>query len=107
MLSESNPRLTRASERLCWPLVFARSLLMQSLPKSIRSGAVATVYAVAISVFGGSGQFVVAWLLDVTQDPLAPAYLWLGAAAIGLTAMLLVKESAPLKLRQSDPKAGT
>jgi len=80
--------------------------LTESLPKSIRSGAVATVYAVAISVFGGSTQFVVAWLLDVTQDPLAPAYLWLGAAAIGLVAMLLVKESAPLKQRQGNPTAG-
>jgi MHS family citrate/tricarballylate:H+ symporter-like MFS transporter len=62
---------------------------------SIRSGVVATVCAVAISVFGGSTQFVVAWLLDVTDDPLAPAYLWLGAASVGLVAMLMVKESAP------------
>jgi len=69
--------------------------ITESLPKSIRSGAVATVYAFAISIFGGSTQFVVAWLLSVTGDPLAPAYLWLGAATAALAAMLLVRESSP------------
>lgn len=71
--------------------------ITETLPKIIRSGAVATVYAVAISVFGGSTQFVITWLISITGNPLAPAYLWSGAAAIGLAAMLLVKESAPAR----------
>jgi len=71
--------------------------ITESLPKSIRSGAVAVVYAVAISVFGGSTQFVITWLLSVTDNRLAPAYLWLGAAVIGLAAMLLIKESSPAR----------
>ncbi len=71
--------------------------ITETLPKSIRSGAVATIYAVAISIFGGSTQFVIAWLIEVTGDPLAPAYFWSGAAAIGLAAMLMVQESAPVK----------
>lgn len=71
--------------------------LTESLPRSIRSGAVAMVYAFAISIFGGSTQFTITWLLDVTKNPLAPAYYWTGALVIGLTAMALVKESAPVK----------
>jgi MFS family permease len=69
----------------------------ESLPKSIRSGAVATVYAAAISVFGGSTQFIVTWLISFTGDSLAPAYYWLGAAAVGLIAMIFAEESAPAR----------
>jgi MFS family permease len=69
----------------------------ESLPKSIRSGAVATVYALAISIFGGSTQFIITWLIDFTGDPLAPAYFWSGATAVGLTAMIFAEESAPAK----------
>src|SRR5262245_36282487 len=71
--------------------------ITESLPKSIRSGAVATIYAFAISIFGGSTQFVIAWLIGFTNNPLAPAYYWSVAAAIGLIAMVLIKESAPVK----------
>jgi MFS family permease len=71
--------------------------LTESLPKSIRSGAVATIYAFAISIFGGTTQFTITWLLDVTKNPLAPAYYWTGSLVIGLIAMALVTESAPVK----------
>jgi MFS family permease len=73
-------------------------IITESLPAAIRSGAVATIYAFAISVFGGSTQFTIAWLIDLTKSPLAPAYYWTGAAALGLIAMLLVKETAPVKV---------
>jgi MFS family permease len=45
----------------------------ESLPARVRSGGLAMIYAVAISVFGGSTQFVVAWLTRVTGSTLAPA----------------------------------
>jgi len=72
--------------------------LTETLPRAVRSGAVATVYAFAISVFGGSTQFSITWLLDATKNPLAPAFYWTGAAIVGLIAMSLVKESAPVKV---------
>ena len=73
--------------------------LTELLPRSVRSGAVAMVYAFAISIFGGSTQFTITKLLDITGNPLAPAYYWTGAVVIGLVAMILVKESAPVKRR--------
>jgi len=80
--------------------------ITESLPPEIRSGAVATIYAFAISIFGGSTQFVIKLLLTSTQNPLAPAYYWTGAALMGLVAMSLVKESAPAKRRHSGISAG-
>ena len=72
--------------------------LTESLPKNIRSGAVATVYAFAISIFGGSTQFTVAKLIAVTNNALAPAFYWTVAAVLGVIAMMLVTESAPVKM---------
>jgi len=74
--------------------------LTESLPKSIRSGAVATVYAFAISIFGGSTQPVIAALINLTKNPLAPAYYWSAAMFLGLIAMAMVDESAPGKLKK-------
>jgi MFS family permease len=69
--------------------------ITETLPAHIRSGAVAMIYAFAISIFGGSTQFVIQLLIDRTGNPLAPAYYWTGAALVGLIAMILVAESAP------------
>jgi MHS family citrate/tricarballylate:H+ symporter-like MFS transporter len=72
--------------------------LTESLPRKVRSGVVSTVYAFAISIFGGSTQFMLTFLLATTGNPLMPAYYWIGALVVGLTAMTLVQESAPIKL---------
>jgi MFS family permease len=79
--------------------------LTESLPAAIRSGTVATVYAFAISIFGGSTQFVITWLIKTTSDPMAPAYYWTGAMLIGVAAMLLLPESAPVKMKKASPAA--
>jgi MHS family citrate/tricarballylate:H+ symporter-like MFS transporter len=71
--------------------------LAEGLPQNIRGGAFATIYAVAIATFGGTAQLVVAWLTHVTGNPLAPAWYLLLAAAIGLAAMALMRETAPGK----------
>lgn len=76
--------------------------LTESLPAPIRSGGVAVVYAFAIATFGGTTQYVVAWLINVTGSPLAPAWYWTVAAAVGLMAITATHESAPCKIRQPD-----
>jgi MFS family permease len=71
--------------------------ITESLPKKVRSGAFALIYALAISVFGGSTQFLVAWIIHTTGNPLAPAWYMLGAVAVGLIAMIRLPETAPVK----------
>jgi len=73
------------------------TFLAESLPPHIRSGGIGIIYAVAITVFGGSASFVVAWLTEVTGSPLAPAWYMCAALVPGLSAMVLVRESAPIK----------
>ena len=71
----------------------------ESLPKRVRSGSIALIYALAISVFGGSTQFLVAWIIHATGNPLAPAWYMLGAVAIGLIAMVRLPETRPARAR--------
>jgi len=70
----------------------------ESLPARIRCGALGLIYAFAISIFGGSTQFTVTWLIRVTSNPLAPAWYMTGAVVVALGAMLLLPESAPGRL---------
>jgi MFS family permease len=74
--------------------------ITESIPKRVRSGSLALIYAVAISIFGGSAQFTVAWLTHVTHNNLAPAGYMAVGIAVGLTAMIALSETAPARLRR-------
>ncbi len=67
----------------------------ERLPKSIRGGAFATIYAVAIASFGGTAQLIVTWLIHATGNALAPAWYMMFATSVGLVAMVMMRETAP------------
>lgn len=71
--------------------------ITEGFPPRVRSAALSVVYAVAISIFGGTTQFVIAWLTKLTASPLAPAWYMTVAAVLGLAAMLTARETAPAK----------
>jgi len=73
------------------------SSLSEGLPPQMRSGGIGIVYAVAVATFGGTASFVVAWLIEVTGSPLAPAWYMCAALALGVCAMMAVRETAPIK----------
>lgn len=76
------------------------SSLSESLPQHMRSGGIGIIYAIAISVFGGTAQFVVAWLTDVSGSPLAPSWYMCSALVVGICGMILMRETAPVKTGQ-------
>ncbi|HTJ63535.1 MAG TPA: MFS transporter [Alphaproteobacteria bacterium] len=76
------------------------ALFVESLPMAVRCRVLSIGYAGMVALFGGSAQFVVAWLTEFTHDPLSPAYYWIGAAGIGLIAMIMVRESVPALRRR-------
>jgi len=78
--------------------------LAESLPKNIRGRAFGIAYAVAITVFGGTTQLVVTWLIHVTGDQMAPGWYWLAASIVGFVAMILMLESAPAKAARLAPR---
>jgi MFS family permease len=72
--------------------------ISESLPPAVRARAFALVYSVPVAVFGGSTQVMVTWLLHVTGSPMAIAWYLTAIVAIGLGAMVAMRESAPVML---------
>jgi MFS family permease len=73
----------------------AVSLVMipESLPKSVRSAGFSVAYALAVTVFGGTTQLVVTWLIGATGNPLSPAWYLIVSSVIGLVAMVMMPET--------------
>jgi MFS transporter, MHS family, citrate/tricarballylate:H+ symporter len=70
----------------------------EALPHRVRSGALSIIYALSISIFGGSTQFIVAWLTRLTGNPLTPAWYMIGGVIIGFVALRVMPETAPIKV---------
>jgi MFS family permease len=66
----------------------------ESLPRRIRAGGVGTMYAVAVSVFGGTTQFMVAWLIGLTGSDLVPGWYSVVATLLGLAAAMAMRETS-------------
>jgi MFS transporter, MHS family, citrate/tricarballylate:H+ symporter len=70
-------------------------VLAEGLHKNLRSTGMGVVYAVSVALFGGGTQPLIAWLIHVTHQPLAPAFYLMVTTAIGIGAMLAVRETHP------------
>ena len=67
--------------------------ITESLRKEIRGAVFGGVYAIAVAVFGGTTQLVIAWLIEATGDPLSPAWYVMAFTAVGLAASLMMRET--------------
>jgi len=66
------------------------AFLSEAFPKSVRSSGLAILYALGVTVFGGTTQFVVAWLIDATNNPMVPAWYQMVANIGGIIGVLLL-----------------
>ena len=79
----------------------------ESLPKAMRGRGVATTYAVAIAVFGGTTQPMITWLIHATGRPEAPGVYLAAALLMALIGMTLILESAPVRAAPLAASAAT
>ena len=63
------------------------------LPRGIRATGMSIAYAIGVSLFGGTTQLIITWLIGVTGNPAAPAWYVAGASVITALAMLAMPES--------------
>jgi len=68
------------------------SIIPELMPIAIRSTGTSLVYAIGTTVFGGSAQFIITWLLGVV-GPLAPAYYVVVAGVVTLWALWMLPET--------------
>ncbi len=74
----------------------------ESLPEGVRASGLSTAYAFAVTVFGGTTQFVLTWLIGISHDPLAPAWYMIGSGILGIVAMALMPETKGRPLPSGD-----
>jgi MFS family permease len=74
-------------------------IIPESLPKSVRSAGLAVAYALGVTLFGGTAQLVVTWLIHVTGDPLSPAWYLIASSVVGLGAVLMMAETVGAELK--------
>lgn len=70
-------------------------LLMESFPSRVRATGLSIVYSVGVSVFGGFAQFVVTWLISITEDPISPAWYVSACALATLFGVSRLPEARP------------
>jgi MHS family citrate/tricarballylate:H+ symporter-like MFS transporter len=69
------------------------TLFTEALPKRVRAGALGTIYALSIAIFGGSAQFIEQLLINRTGSPIAPAFYMTAAIGIGMIGVFMLAET--------------
>jgi MFS family permease len=64
------------------------AFLAEAFPRSVRSSGLAVLYAVSVAIFGGTTQFVVAWLIHWTENPMMPAWYQIAANLVSVVGIL-------------------
>ncbi|MGH7025584.1 MAG: MFS transporter [Caulobacteraceae bacterium] len=80
------------------PVILAIS---ESFPARNRCFALGVIYSLTVAVFGGFAQFAIAALVHATGQPIAAGYYRLFAGLLMVTGMLILPESAPVKIGEA------
>jgi MHS family proline/betaine transporter-like MFS transporter len=67
-------------------------MLLEMLPTGVRASGISVIYSVGVTIFGGSSQFIVTWLLASTGNPLSPAFYMMACGVLSLGALLSLRE---------------
>ncbi len=69
-------------------LVPVYAFLLEAFPKAVRSSGLSILYALGTTIFGGTTQFVVAWLIERTGSPMVPAWYMLATTILATIGVL-------------------
>lgn len=67
-------------------------MLLEMLPIGVRASGISVIYSVGVTIFGGSSQFIVTWLLAQTGNPLSPAFYMMACGVLSIGALLSLRE---------------
>ncbi|WP_150958378.1 MFS transporter [Microbacterium testaceum] len=99
--------LCMAAVPVAFYVAISASALPALFPTASRFGAMAVAYNVAVSLFGGTTPLFSQALIDWTGNTLMPAFYIMFFAALGLVALLSMRETARRPLLGSVPTVET
>lgn len=67
-------------------------MLLEAFPPAMRATGMALPYAIAVTFFGGTAQFVVTWLIDRTGNPLSAGWYVQACCIASFIALLAFRE---------------
>lgn len=65
----------------------------EALPRAVRSAGLSIVYALSVSIFGGSTNYIINKLIVVSGNKLVPAYYLVAFSIVGTIAAILLPET--------------
>lgn len=77
----------------------------EGLPRAQRSRLYALIYSIAVAVFGGTTQFIIAALIKWTGNPVAPAWCMVAASIAAIAVAFAMRETVGERRRFREPKA--
>src|SRR6266702_4873028 len=66
-------------------------LLSEIFPVQTRTTGMSLAYNIAVTIFGGFGPFIIAWLIGFTGSKAAPSYYLIFAALVSLVALMAAR----------------
>jgi len=69
------------------------AFLSEAFPKAVRSSGMGLLYNLGVLIFGGTTQFVIAWLIDATGDPMVPGWYQIAANIVSIFGIALLTPS--------------
>lgn len=76
------------------------AMVVEIFPLRTRVTSMSVAYSITLALAGGTAPLVASWLVDKTQEPLAPAFYILAHGIIGLAIMWPMKETNNRRLDQ-------
>ena len=76
----------------------ALSTYAEMFPTSVRYTGIAFGFSVGAALAGGTAPFISTWLVNITGNPIAPAFFLIGTAIITLIAAMTLKETKGIDL---------
>ncbi|MGJ7526214.1 MFS transporter [Variovorax sp. GB1P17] len=67
-------------------------MMLEMLPIGVRASGISVIYSIGVTVFGGSSQFIVTWLLARTGNPMSPAFYMMVCGVLSLVALVAMRE---------------
>lgn len=80
--------------------IAALTAMAEVFPPHVRSAGISIAYALTVTIFGATTQFVIAWLIGVTGSPYAPAVYVIVSSVISILAMTMLRETKDAALQR-------